>query len=175
MPTTFEIDKIISYIDKNTKISNYEMISWMESDNIEILGSIFYILDQRNNLIESFPPMEKTIKFYIHYFRRCLIENPQSDWADNRYIAAYNLMRLYKALRKDNCVPLTFLEDIRAMIIDVYKTGNKEVKESIIGGILEHLFEDKDIQLEFDEWKNDSELSKAYFKALEWSVNGVKP
>ncbi len=168
-PASIEMDKIISYIDTNTKIPDYEINKWIESDDIEILGLLFYILDQRNNLIESFPSMEKTIKFYIYYFRRCLIEDPQSDWADNRYIAAYDLMRLYKALRKDICVPLNFLKDIRVMIRDVYKIGNKDVKESVINGVLEHLFEDKDIQLEFDEWRNDSELSKAYYEALEWS------
>ena len=164
-----DIDEIEKYIDNEMPLPYAKFSGWMSSNDIEVLGAIFYIFDQRNHLILQYPSVEKVMSFYITYFSRCLIENPKGDWADNRYVAAGNLMRLYKALRKDSSISRTQMKDLRLMIKDIYKRGDSDTKKAIVNGLLEHLFEDREIQKEFEDWKMDHNLKSAYFDALSWT------
>jgi len=164
-----DIKEILEYVERNSKIPLRVLEKWMKSDNIEVIGAVYRIFDQLNNLIEITPDLETTILFYINYFRRCIIENPVGEYPESRYIAAISLARFYKAIRRDKGVPAIYVKLIIEMIATIYKSGDKDVRQAIVNGTLEHLFEDDIILSDFVDWKHDEELLAAYNEALEWT------
>ena len=61
------------------------------------------------------------------------------------------------------------LDEIKSRLARLYKSGDIDVRECIVNGILEHLFERNDVAAYFIDWKADSELGQAYDDALLWS------
>jgi hypothetical protein len=168
-----EIRQIEKQVESGQCIQESDIIRWMQSDNIEILGAVFVIFDQYADRIESMPPINIVINFYIRYFCRCLIENPSGNYAHSQYTAAHSLASWYKALRKDRLVPKSVLRTVKDVIIDTYKQGDEEVRRCIVHGVLEHLFEDSKIIKDFAYWKQDPTLRKAYTEAMKWAENGM--
>lgn len=163
-----EIDNILKYINLKKKIPEEKLREWMCSNDVETLGAAYRIFDQFQNLISSMPEMGIVIRFHIGFFRKCILENPNGEYAENRYCAMYTLTDFYKKLRLDKSVPISFLKETRDMLSYIYINGDDETKKAIVDGALEHLFEDSEIIKEFDSWRNDKELRIAYQNALEW-------
>lgn len=164
-----DIKDILNYVNYKNKIPLNKIEKWMASEDIEVQGAAYRIFDQLQHLIETMPEMKDIIHFYISFFRRCIIENPEGEYSENRWTATYSLVRFYKALKKDVAVPKNFLAEIRLMLSEVYKGGDEAVRQAIVDGSLEHLFEDSEILNDFKDWKNDNILKLAFEKALKFS------
>lgn len=166
------IKQIKEKIASGQRIQLLDIVRWMQSKDIETLGGIFVLLGQHQELLETMPPMDMLLNFYLNYFRRCIVENPTGDYdyADSRYTAAHSLVGWYRELRKDSSVPRDILVKVRNMIQEVYKGGDEGVRTCIVTGVLEHLFEDPEIESDFFEWKQDPLLKRACDEALEWAM-----
>jgi hypothetical protein len=150
-------------------VNPQEMEVWLNSGSLNTLGAAIALIEDANNLLIESPKMDTKINLYLDYFRRCILENPSTPYTENRYIAAHSLSNFYRALRADSKVPRSYLEDFRNMIKHLYLTGSHEVRNALLTGTLEHLFEDHGIRKEFSDWKNVDALKSVYLKALEWS------
>ncbi|MDH3976769.1 MAG: hypothetical protein OEV42_21105 [Deltaproteobacteria bacterium] len=163
-----ELNEIVEYLELKKSIPKDKLLQWMVSSDIEVLGLTSIIFDQFKDLIKSFPPIKITLEFYQNYFCRCIRENPHGEYSESRYIAANSFSRFYKALRHDKKIEKELLKEFRDILKKLYLEGDDDIRECIINGALEHLFEDDEIVNEFETWKNDNTLKKAYKLALEW-------
>jgi len=155
------------------KVPNEDVINWMQCNDIHTLGAVYVFLTTDVHYKRIDPPLEFNDykEFIKKYFARCIVENPDSQWADSRYSAGWDLVNWFNSFWEDNTVSRNVLKEIKEWLAGIYIDGNEDVKECIINATLEHLFENKKIANYFVDWKKHPSLSDAYKKAMEWTEN----
>ena len=143
---------------------------WMESRDVEALGALFTLLMNRSHYMRIDPPLsfDEYQSFVMNYYKRCIRENPDGEWADTRYSAGWSLVNWFKGLWYDSEVPRSALEQLKVWMAEMYLDGDEDVRTCLVTATLEHLFEERDIARYFADWRNDEELKKALDEALEW-------
>lgn len=151
-----------------TQVARAVVRHWMLNTDIEVMGAIFTLLhDPRKHRCVR-PPLNfyDYQSFHLRYFERCLMDDPQGTWCDSRYTAAYSLVAWFTELwsaREAHTEPLV---ELKTLLGRVYKKSNKTVRICIITGVLEHLFNRRDIVAFFRDWKRDPQLGSAFCEAL---------
>jgi len=148
---------------------------WMESRDIEVLGAVASFISDARYFTRIKPPIrfDDTHTFLLRYFKRCLLENPDGEWADSRYSAGRDVYLWFVSLwNKKNTRSVVF-DDYKALLASLYRTGDAELRTCIVTATLEHLFETSSIRKFFADWKEDPILKQAYDEAAEWT-SGLK-
>ncbi len=156
------------YIESREMIPKSFIKSLVDSEDIEMQGIAYRIFDQFPFLIGYKYTKSEYVDFMILFLRRCLLENPDGDFSESRYIAAHSIVSIYRALTKDGPKNNSELAKIRDMLKKVYCDSSEDVKTVVINGVLEHLFLEISIRMEFEDWKHDKCLRPAYSQAIEY-------
>lgn len=145
---------------------------WMQSEDIEILGFAMAMIHDARFRVE--PPLttDSYKDFVIHYYGRCLKENPQGDWSDTSYTAGWDLVNIFGGLWRDPGVSRDILSALRNWFARLYVEGDETLRTCMVTATLEHLFEQKDIRKFFSDWKQQPLLAVAYEEASEWYLKG---
>jgi len=162
------------YIESREAIPKSFIQSLVESEDIEMQGIAYRIFDQFPFLIGYKYKKNEYIDFMILFLRRCLLENPDGDFSESRYSAAHSIVSIYRALAKDRSENSLELIKIRDILKNMYCDGSEDVKAAVINGVLEHLFLEKTIRMEFEGWKRDRCLRSAYLQAIEYGKQQQK-
>ena len=144
-----------------------KVFHWMKSNNIEVLGAVFKLLHKQEHFCRIEPPLTFSDyhPFHLHYYERCLRENPDGVWTESRYFAAHSLVAWFKGIWKDPSIPKRAFRELKSMLARLYHEGDEQLRTCIITGALEHLFESRDISKFFSDWKDDPVLKEAYHEA----------
>ena len=147
---------------------------WSKSEDIEILGFTSALIDDARFRIE--PPLTPTEYkvFVIHYYERCLKEDPNGEWSDSRYSAGATLVNIFGSLWRDSSVPREIVKELKDWLGRLYTEGDEKLRTCIVTATLEHLFEQKDIREFFSDWKKHPVLAIAHKEACEWYLGGGK-
>ena len=156
---------------KSHPISQDMVKEWMGSTDIEVLGVVSsYILEKQYiKRIEPHLTFDDVHPFIISYFERCLLENPDGDWTDSSYEAAWSLVSWFRYLWSEKENHMKEIENFKKWLGNLYKNGDERLQDCIVNGTVEHLFEDKKIKAFFKDWLGDPILNKAYTLAADWS------
>jgi hypothetical protein len=157
-----------------TPISQDTLKRWIASDDIDALGAIHAALHKPSYARRVTPPLnfDEYASFALHYLARCLKENPDSEWASTRYEAGWELASWFSELWDDASKPRTILTEIKALLADLYRSGDDALRRAIVNATLEHLFERREIATFFEDWERDPLLASAYRDARLWSEKG---
>jgi hypothetical protein len=152
-----------------------DVLSWMNSADLEVQGAVSHILlDHPERTHKIKPPLDREDYevFLRTYLARCIRENPSGKWPHTRYIAGYVVVGwLLKHWRRGDLTP-AYLKVWKSWIRDLYLTGDENVRDAVVNGILEHLFEEKAMRKLFADWCDHPELRVAYELACEWGDRG---
>jgi hypothetical protein len=153
-------------------ISKAVFINWMQSSSLDELALVSRFILEKKYADRISPPLtfQEAFSFLLMYFERCLIENPESDWAATRYEAGRELTFLIKSLWRTGDFSIDALANLKEWLARLYKSGDAELRDGILNGILEHLFEEASLKIHFEDWKEDGELAPAYAAACSWSA-----
>lgn len=156
------------------QISREQVLNWMRAEDIEALGALSKFIREASYFAKISPPIsfEEYKDFFLHYYRKCIIENPDNDWSDNRYVAGHDFMTWFLWMWDNEEIPRSALAQIRDWLGDLYKSGDDEIRLAIVNAILEHLFEKHAISEYFKIWQSDPILNVAYSEAQSW-VEGL--
>lgn len=156
---------------KNHVISLELVKKWMGSTDIEVLGVVSsYILKKEyTKRIEPHLSFNDVHPFIVSYYERCLLENPDGDWTDSSYEAAWSLVNWFRHLWSEKENRMKEIENFKKWLGNLYKNGDERLQDCIVNGTVEHLFEDKKVKAYFKDWQDDSTLNKAYTLGAEWS------
>jgi hypothetical protein len=148
----------------------------MSSDDLEALGATRHLLDIKEFRERILPPLssDEHQAFFLRYSERCILEDPQGEWADSRYEAGWALVGWFRGLWSDKTVPRQKPLEIKQMLGRLYTTGDTAVRTCLVTATLEHLFEDRRIAKYFEDWKKDPVLATAYAEGMLWSEKGGK-
>lgn len=155
-------------------IEREKVRKWIkEAKEIEVQGALCSYLLGRDYTSRIVPPLEFSDfhPFVSSYFLRCISENPQGQWADTRYGAGMALANWFKALNGDPSVPRRALSDIKQSIQDLWDRADKAVRDGILNGAVEHIFEDDGARQLFDDWRQHPKYADLYKAACEWQDN----
>jgi hypothetical protein len=154
---------------------------WMQATDPEVRGATYDLLTENGCFRRITPPLDpdEVFDWLLQYYQWCLTTNPQSEWADPRGTAGTDLMFWFVEMW-DEGVDGSYLARIRDLVARLYVTGPPELQRSLMGSVLEHLFEREEIRAFFDSWKDDPQLRVAYEEASLWYQGGgrilpVKP
>lgn len=162
------------WTQKTDVIPIEDLRHWTQSEDIEILGFAMAMIDDRRFQIE--PPLTRNeyISFVLHYYGRCLKENPRGEWAGTSYSAGRDLVNIFGSLWRDQRVSRDILRDLRDWLATLFVEGDESLRKCLVTATLEHLFEQKEIRQFFADWKRHPVLAVAYEEASLWSLGGGK-
>jgi hypothetical protein len=144
--------------------------NWIRSQSLDVHGALTGLISDHSTRIEPPLSMKEICDAHLHYYRRCLLENAQSEYVPSRYIAGYELTSWFNGLWKDSSVPREYLSQLKAMLAELYKSGDPSFREAIVNAVLEHLLEDPEMARFFEDWKAEPTLKQAYDLAMEWGT-----
>lgn len=149
-----------------------QLRGWMKSDDIEVLGHIHTVLN--DDRFRVHPPLfpEESRQFTMRYFERCLRENPEGEWSDNRYSAAWDIVQWFLRLWDDASLPRAVLAEIKHWLGSLYNEADEGLRKCIATATIEHLFERKEVRKFFADWENDPVLKAAYHEGMLWVTHG---
>jgi hypothetical protein len=73
-------------------IARDRVLEWMHTDDIECMGAIYSLISDHFDRIQPPLQFDEYHPFVLAYFQRCLLEDPQSEWAETRYGAGSNII-----------------------------------------------------------------------------------
>jgi hypothetical protein len=138
------------------------------SDDI-ILGNVQELLIDKEFLSRIDPPLEQDEyeSFLTSYYKRCLLENPSSEYIANRYESAWELWRILK--HHQQTFGASLMHRLVDMLADVFRNGDEALREAIMAGTLEHILMDERCQELFKWWADDPILREGYETGLKWA------
>lgn len=170
-------------IERDVKFDNTDPISlelfekWSNSSDFEVLSVLYTYLDTKSFYKRISPAL--TLNQYLHFtknfYSRCLLENidmSNADWAVGRYQACWDMVGWFTTLWNDEKVPRKEIDDIKKWFEKLYKEGDEDIKDALLNGTFEHLFENKKIAKYFNDWLKDKDLTQVYKDAIFWVDKG---
>jgi hypothetical protein len=144
---------------------------WMKSSDLDALGAIAaYTSDPiYSTRIEPRLSVDEIYQFMLHYLKRCIIENPGGRWASSRYIAAHEAAKLFRTFWSQRFSDTSKPVEMKTWFGTLARIKDADIRDAVITGALEHLFEAPDVAQFFLDWQNDPVLSAAYAESLLWS------
>ena len=154
---------------EDENISSTKIDLWMTSQDIVIMGALWDLIlsdPQVFAKITLLPWRDEMDDFAIRYFGRCLIEDPKSKWTATRYEAARTIIGWFDNDEEN----LVFMNRLKEWLKDIYINNDDEVRNAIVTGTLEHLFEREKWRVFFKDWLQEPLLVEAYNSALDWGL-----
>jgi hypothetical protein len=157
--------------DKASPLARNQVREWASSADLEVLGAVFKLMHDPDQYSRIRPELslEDYRRLHLKYYERCLIENPNGDWCDSRYLAAHSLTNWFLEIWKDRSVPGEVYDELKSLLSRLYRHGDEKLRTAIVTGVLEHLFTNKEVRGFFQDWELNPELSGGYHEALAFS------
>jgi len=162
-------EEILALLKTEQEISRSQVIEWMKSGDIEVLGALYKLTYKAYSRIKPELGMEASCAFILNYFTRCIVENPHSiyDYMYSRYEAGTIMSAWIKHLWNKRPQTQKVLDKVTNTLAEVYLLGDKEVQGCIMHAVMEPVFADKDMIILFKGWKKKLHLRDAYDTALD--------
>jgi hypothetical protein len=153
-------------------VARQRVLEWMRTDDIECMGAIYSLVTDHLDRIEPALQFGEYYPFVLAYLQRCLLENPQSEWAETRYGAGHNIIGWFVWSRRDPDQRTSTVAELKEWLAALYTAGDSEVRTCLVQATVEHLFENREVVEYFTDWQEHPVLSTAYSEAIEWVESG---
>jgi len=150
--------------NKHLAIPWSQVQEWMKSDDIEVLGAVFELMNgpDHHRRITPHPVLDDYLDFNLKYYARCIQDDPEGEWCDSRYLACHSFTNWLKHLWRDEGVERQVIWRMKEFVEGIYLAGGSEIKEAVILGMLEHLLGEKEYRDLFADWETREEFSSAF-------------
>jgi hypothetical protein len=146
---------------------------WMSTTDPEVRGATSSLLYVYRHYRRITPPLDfdEAFDWLLQYWEFCLRSNPKGEHVDGRWSAGNDMMFWFVGLW-DEGADRKYFERIKALLANLYVTGQRNLKVCIEQAVVEHLFEREEIREFFADWKDHPRLGPAYEAGLEWALGG---
>jgi hypothetical protein len=147
---------------------------WMGDPNLDVQGAVCDFITAPGRAARIVPALtfEDYWAFLPRYLERCIIENPDSEWAHSRWAACHKLLWWFGALWDDPSINMSPIRGFKELLERLYLHGEENIRLALVQGTLEHLFENSSVREFFADWKSHPELRRAYDEAADWYLHG---
>lgn len=158
--------------DSGRPIPSSVVDACIASEDLEMQGALHYFLEKEEFLSRITPsiPEHRILDFFLNYWSKCLIQDPDGEWADSRYQACRDCMGRFLNYWQDRSKRELELLRIKTWFAECFISGAPEIKDALVMGALEHMFEDPGVRAFFSDWAVDRDLRVAFSSAEEWRL-----
>jgi hypothetical protein len=155
---------------RDERMSWQEVASWARSGDIELMGAAYDALMSTTGIEGNVdgPEAERFLVTYLLAAIEGKMERAEV-FVIQPYIAAHELVHLYRHWRGRSPRPADQLRTIREALARLYLAGGEQQRRRVVDGFLEHVFEEPACRPDFDGWKSDAQLAVAVEEAMEWA------
>ena len=173
MSPDHRIEEIRASFDDDQEVPQETVRRWMEAVDSEVLGCLFSFLSRSRFSQRVAPPIPvvELDEFARRYLLQCINTNPQSEWTLGSYDAAWATWQWLEWLAKTGD-PAGRLPLWRDALARAYKAGDARVREVLVNGTIEHIFENRSLRKLFRIWMDDPDLGAAYRDGMAWVTEG---
>ena len=125
----------------------------MGTNDIECMGAIYSLITDHFDRIQPALEFDEYHPFVLTYFRRCLLEDPRSEWADTRYGAGHNIVGWFVWAWRTPTQRTSTVAELKEWLAALYLTGDSELRTCLVQATLEHLFENREVTRELFDLK----------------------
>lgn len=112
---------------------------------------------------------EEPCYFMLKYLIDCMREDHEdSEFIHSGFEAADEFARWLKHLGRKNLEAEDIIIAAARELTATYRAGDEKLKERIVTGALEHIFEARNLRCFFAEWQSSPDLKVAYARCIEW-------
>jgi hypothetical protein len=142
---------------------------WMSTSDVHAMGALYDLVSEPEQSSCINPPLDShdVSAFLRRYFERCILEDPESEWADSRHSAGWDIARWLTYWSKSNDFDADELSGWVKWLGELYKRGDEAVQLSIETAILEHILDEPALAGLFADWLNDPALAAGYQRSLQ--------
>jgi len=150
------------------------VLECMQATDSQVQGCVFSMISNPANVSHIAPELqlEEVFPFALAYLERCIQEDHDLEWVESRYLAGHALVGLITSLWNDRLNSHSQLTKAKERLASLYKRGDSGIRDAVLNGVLEHLFEVDGLTAFFKDWKDDPTLAVAYERALAWKREG---
>ena len=147
-----------------------KLLEWMRCPDINARGALYSLITDSACARLVTPPLEfdDYYAFVLDYLEECIERNPEGEWVETRYIAGHALVAWVVDFWGNQTIPRSKVAAIKSRLADLYRRGDQDVQDAVVNGVLEHLFENRQLAKCFKDWEVDPILAKAYHDAMLW-------
>lgn len=148
-----------------------QVLEWMLYSDLEVQGALYSMIADTNRAKYIAPRLDTDdyFRFVLPYLEECVLKDPTGAWVDSRYVAGRQLVAWIIHFWNDKRFSRERLVEIKSRLADMYERGADDVRNGVVNGVLEHLFENRELRVYFEDWKDHPILGAAYKRALAWS------
>jgi hypothetical protein len=169
------IEKLRAAMRSPASIPASDIRAWMCDAPVEVLALLARLVLNHSRQIVPPLSMEEICDLVRRYYQQVLTQETHSEFVPPRSIAGHELVRWFRGLWNDSAVPRKYLDDLKMMLAELYKSGDAQLTTTLINAVFEHLFETPEIAEFFQDWRSDPTMADAFNEAMEWreeSPNG---
>jgi hypothetical protein len=153
------------------EIPKSRVLEWMRSPDLEVRGALYSMVTDPERASHIAPALQfdDYYSFVLDYLEQCIETNPEGEWVDSRYLAGHQLVAWIIDFWNNKAVPRARVTEVKDRVAAVYKRGDADVRDAVVNGVLEHLFEHKQWVNYFRDWEQDPVLASAYRDGMVWT------
>jgi hypothetical protein len=150
-----------------------EVLLWISSQDIELMGAAFQALTAVTPVVEGDIDEVACEVFLAEYCLRRMADDAGAPSAKifemPPYLAANALANWYRRMRTEGASKThPTLQRVRVGLKHLYLSGDMKQKQRVVHGTLEHIFENPLCRSDFSDWSSEPELVGAVEAAKEW-------
>jgi len=149
----------------NTPLRREVLLEWMRSPCVDVQSVAFAVLFDPPAGTE--PPDTETVnQFFLDYLARRLRDGTGTSRTPGRFLAAQLIRAWFQRLWRTGLRPEDLLARIRDLLGRLLRSGDEQVHDAVLLGVLEHLFVEPSIVEFFSGWRQDPALRPVFLEAL---------
>jgi hypothetical protein len=161
--------KIDEALVSDQRIPRLEVLLWIDrSKDIQTLSKLYRLTRERYYQIQPDLGKDATCGLVQRYLLQCIRENVIDDnEVEGRWGAAQSLHIWFCHLVQKND-STEILKGAAEAVTDMFRAGDKDIRDAIETGFLEHALETEALRPYFAHWSTDPRLRESWERALEW-------
>lgn len=142
--------------------------------DLELSGLVFSMIHNHKIRNRIKPPLEMVDfqELHLSYLPDCIKSPTVSDWCESPYLAGHAIVAWIRHLWQQQLKTSDYLVVWKHTLAKLYIQGDEAVRDIVINGIMEHLFQVEDIRFFFNDWRGHAILERAYNMSLP-SASGI--
>ena len=152
------------------EVPKSRVLEWMGCPNLNVRGALYSLITDAAcaRLVKPALEFDDYYAFVLDYLEQCIERNPEGEWVESRYLAGHQLVAWIVDFWGNEAVPRSKLAAIKSRLAELYKRGDEDIRDAVVNGVLEHLFENRSLAKYFRDWEADPILASAYSDAMLW-------
>ncbi|GIV21450.1 MAG: hypothetical protein KatS3mg023_3201 [Armatimonadota bacterium] len=169
------LKKILEESRGSSTLPRQLVLSWMRSQDIEVMALVEQLLGDRRFTDRIRPPLqfEEYHEFLVRYIEQCIWRDVHNHkYVLERWEAGYRLVTYFWYLLDNPSLPYYAIEDLKRLMVRLFE--RHELRDFVVNSVLEHVLEHPQAAKHFVDWQRHPQLREAYEQAMTWATTTPK-